>query len=176
MSNIQAILESGVTTTEQATEAFDQLEAIDCASMLGRWRGSELRTGNAMDGLLEATGWYGKEFVDFDHVHPLLFGSKEKILKLEPRRLFAGMGLAPIANKIPGLISLFKLIRPLIQTRHSRARLRMTEYRGKVTATMQYDHLPINDVFRKVDNNTVLGVMDLKGMPQPYYFVLRRDS
>jgi hypothetical protein len=40
---------------------------------------------------------------------------------------------------------------------------------------MIYDDLPINDVFRKVDNNTVLGVMDLKGMEQPFFFVLRRE-
>ena len=31
------------------------------------------------------------------------------------------------------------------------ARLRMTEYRGVVSATMIYDSLPLNDVFRKVD-------------------------
>ena len=39
-----------------------------------------------------------------------------------------------------------------------------------------YDNLPINDVFRKVDDNTVLGIMDLKGMKQPFFFVLRRDD
>ncbi|MGB1581895.1 MAG: DUF4334 domain-containing protein [Nevskiales bacterium] len=175
MSSIQDILSTGVTTTEQATEAFDQLGCVSCEEMLGRWRGSELRTGNAIDGLLEATGWYGKEFVSTEHVHPLLFGTANKVVKLGPRRLFSGMALAPFASKIPGLIGLFKLIRPLMQTRRSRARLRMTEYRGKLSATMVYDNLPINDVFRKVDDNTLLGVMDLKGMPQPYYFVLRRD-
>jgi len=49
------------------------------------------------------------------------------------------------------------------------------EYRGKVSATMIYDYLPINDVFRKVDDNTVLGLMDFKGMPQPFFFVLDRE-
>jgi len=49
-------------------------------------------------------------------------------------------------------------------------------YRGKTSATMSYDNLPINDVFRKVDDNTVLGIMDLKGMKQPFFFVLRRDD
>ena len=42
--------------------------------------------------------------------------------------------------------------------------------------TMVYDNLPINDVFRKVDEDTVLGVMDLKGMKKPFFFVLRREK
>ena len=41
--------------------------------MLGRWRGSGLVTGSPLDGLLEAYGWYGKEFLDDETVHPLLF-------------------------------------------------------------------------------------------------------
>jgi hypothetical protein len=44
-----------------------------------------------------------------------------------------------------------------------------------VTATMSYDALPINDVFRKVDNDTVLGAMDLRGLQMPLMFVLRRE-
>ena len=52
----------------------------------------------------------------------------------------------------------------------------MTTYRGKPTATMVYDNLPINDVFHKVDEDTVLGIMDLKGMKQPFFFVLRREK
>ncbi|MGL5074428.1 MAG: DUF4334 domain-containing protein, partial [Waterburya sp.] len=35
--------------------------------------------------------------------------------------------------------------------------------------------LPINDAFRKVDDNTLLGLMDFNGEPQPFFFVLRRD-
>ena len=44
--------------------------------MLGRWRGSGLPTGSPLDGLLEAYGWYGKEFLDAETVHPLLFGDR----------------------------------------------------------------------------------------------------
>ena len=48
-------------------------------------------------------------------------------------------------------------------------------YRGVLTATMCYDALPINDVFRKVDNDTLVGAMDLRGLEMPFMFVLRRD-
>ena len=44
----------------------------------------------------------------------------------------------------------------------------MTEYRGVVSATMIYDSLPIIDIFRKVDDDTVLGAMDLRFTPQPF--------
>jgi hypothetical protein len=44
------------------------------------------------------------------------------------------------------------------------------------TATLVYDALSILDVFRRVDGDTVLGWMDLKGMEQPFFFVLRRSS
>ena len=43
------------------------------------------------------------------------------------------------------------------------ATLRMVEYRGVVTATMVYDRHPVFDHFRRVDDDTVLGVMDRKG-------------
>ena len=38
-----------------------------------------------------------------------------------------------------------------------------------------YDALPINDVFRKVDDDTLVGAMDLRGLEMPFMFVLRRD-
>lgn len=41
---------------------------------------------------------------------------------------------------------------------------------------MVYDQLAIIDVFRKVDDKTLLGVMDMKGMEQAFFFVLRRDQ
>jgi hypothetical protein len=44
-----------------------------------------------------------------------------------------------------------------------------------LTATMCYDALPINDVFRKVDDDTLVGAMDLRGLEMSFMFVLRRD-
>nr|WP_010482236.1 DUF4334 domain-containing protein [Acaryochloris sp. CCMEE 5410] len=51
----------------------------------------------------------------------------------------------------------------------------MMEYRHKVSATMIYDSLPIHDTFRKVDDDTVLGLMDSKDIPIPFFFVLVRE-
>jgi len=38
-----------------------------------------------------------------------------------------------------------------------------------------YDKQPIIDAFRKIDDAAVLGMMDLKGMEQPYFFKITRD-
>ena len=56
------------------------------------------------------------------------------------------------------------------------ARLRMVEYRNRVTATMCYDKKAILDHFAIIDENRVMGVMDLKGVPEPYVFILERDG
>ena len=41
---------------------------------------------------------------------------------------------------------------------------------------MIYDQMPVNDVFRKLDDNTVLGVMDQKGIDIPFFFKLSREE
>lgn len=57
------------------------------------------------------------------------------------------------------------------------------EFRGKVSATMIYDGVPIFDHFRKVDENTLFGLMNgkhVEGYPDVvdngkyYYFFLER--
>ncbi len=178
MRAVQEILDSGRTTTEEGLALFDSLPPASADFMLGAWAGTGLASDHPMDGLLEAYGWHGKHFESTEDVHPLVFvRSGGRRCRLGPRRLFAGLAL----NRWPRLArsalmgQVFRLLMPLLQVGRSRARLRLTDYRGKLTATMQYDNLPINDVFARIDEDTVLGVMDLKGMRQPFFFLLRRE-
>ena len=83
------------------------------------------------------------------------------------------MRFPPPANK--AFQPILKLATSMLKTNESKARIRMMEYRGKVSATMIYDYLPINDIFRRVDDNTLLGLMDYKPIAQPFFFVLNRD-
>ena len=177
LENYQSIFQTGKTTTEIALELFDALETVNLDFMLDRWQGSGLHTEHPMDGLLEASNWYGKEFVDPENVHPLLFlDSQGKIFKVAPNPTAMNwIGKFPML-KNNFLKPLLMLTNSLLKTEASQARLRMMEYRGKVSATMIYDYLPINDSFRKIDDNTVLGVMDFKNLPQPFFFVLKRNS
>ena len=177
LENCQAILEAGETTTEKALQFFDALEPVSLDFMLSRWQGSGLHTDHPMDGLLEASNWYGKEFIDPETVHPLLFlDTRGEIIKVAPQPMAMKWALNMPGLKSDWMQPLLGLSTSLLKTEESQARLRMMDYRGKVSATMIYDYLPINDTFRKVDDDTVLGVMDYKESPQPFFFMLKRDS
>jgi hypothetical protein len=173
------VLSSGPQKSEHALAFYDSLEPIGVEFMLGNWRGEGFETGHVMDGLLEAYHWHGKRFESVENVHPLVVTTLTgKKTQLNPQYMSPFLGLM-MRYKLPKSAivgKLFQLFLPLLSTSRSKARLRMTEFRGVSTATMSYDQLPINDVFRKVDENTVLGVMDLKGMTLPFFFVLRREQ
>ncbi|PTL75987.1 DUF4334 domain-containing protein [Vitiosangium sp. GDMCC 1.1324] len=160
-------VKAGKLSTEAALSLFDSLPTVELAFMSGRWKGSELQTGHPMDGMLSATGWYGKQFIDTESVHPLLFFTEDRasVFPVDPRKWPS-----------PGIRGFVGPHRADVETGKFKARLRMTEYRGKLSATMIYDDRPTLDVFRKVDADTVLGAMDARGMAVPYFFVLRRDS
>lgn len=171
-----ADLQKSGATPEQAWALFDRLPAARTDEVtLGRWHGEELDTGHPFAGVLVASGWYGKQFDGPDSVHPLLFAdSTGAIFPVDPRRV-----PLTLTDKVPlaGVRAINKALPVLglaLRTRKYTARLRDIEYRGVVSVAMVYDHLPIIDHFRRVDEHTLLGIMDLRGMDAPYFFVLRR--
>lgn len=169
-----------VRTQRDLTSAlalFDELPPVAVNEMMGAWRGFGVDTGNPFDGLLEAYGWRGKRFDAADAAHPLVFEDARGAFSVDPAGLplvFAIRHSALLRNR--GVASAARKIRRLRRTTAPKARLRMIEYRGVVTGTMSYDALPINDHFRRVDDNTLLGAMDLRGLDAPFIFVLRRDG
>lgn len=170
-------LEAG-TTAAAGLDFYDSLPPIQVEDVLGSWRGSEVPTGNALDGLLGAFGWYGKRFDGVDEAHPLVMQHPSG----------GRFSLNPVFVPAPLLVrrspllrdqriaALLRRIAPVLRTRSPRARLRSTTYRGVTTATMCYDALPIHDAFRRVSADTLLGAMDLRGLPTPFLFVLRREG
>ncbi|NIL95446.1 MAG: DUF4334 domain-containing protein [Woeseiaceae bacterium] len=168
-----------MTLHQRALELFDSLEPVDIEFMIGRWKGDGYPTDHPLDGLLEVFHWYGKHFESGEDVHPLLFSNRRgKLVRVNPGYMKPSFALAEHMSKFKSRTAgnIFQLLLPLFSTSKSRARLRMTEYRGKVSATMIYDQLPINDVFRKLDDDAVLGVMDNKIVKDPFFFKLTRDS
>lgn len=154
---------------------FDSLPAIPTDAMTGRWRGSEVPTGSPLDGLPGAYGWWGKEMHDDESVHPLLFAGAAGPYPVNP-------ALVPLAllRTRPQLAhrALARRVatglRPLARTRRPAARLREVSYREVASAAMIYDALPIIDHFRRVADDVVLGLMDMRGLPEPFAFVLQR--
>lgn len=55
------------------------------------------------------------------------------------------------------------------------AQMREIRYAGKVSAALIYDRQPIMDYFRKVNDNVVIGLGDIKGKPTDFFFHLTRD-
>lgn len=173
---IHTILKQQKATTQEALQLFDALEPVGLDFMLGRWQGFSLHTDHPMDGVLEAFRWYGKEFIQPDQVHPLLFlDNNNEVFKVAPHPILMDLAKRLSFPKNQMVQSCFNLFNWVVKTEESQARLRVMEYRGKTSATMIYDYLPIQDVFRKVDDHTVLGLMDFKSIPQPFFFGLQRS-
>jgi hypothetical protein len=163
--------------TAAALDLYDTLAPVRVEEMTGSWRGESLRTGHPLDGLLERFRWHGKRFHGPDEVHPLVFrAGRGRTTSVNPAFVpLAAVLRYPWLGRAPLAPTLFAAIRPLLGTRKPRARLRMTEYRGVVTATMVYDALPVCDAFRRIDDDTLVGAMDARGLELPFLFVLRRE-
>lgn len=172
--SLEEVLTQKQATTEQALALFDSLEPVPVEFMYGRWTGFEITTGHPLDGLFEPANWYGKLFFNAEEVHPLVHYGEDKteLYAVNPRYIPLEFDI-PKSEYIGTFLNLSRLV---LETSASKARLRNTEYRGRVSATMIYDEKPINDVFVKIDDERVLGVMDLKGQEAPFFFVLVRDD
>ncbi|MCK5770336.1 DUF4334 domain-containing protein [Algiphilus sp.] len=139
--------QSGRIAVGELERVYDALEPVECESILGRWKGGDFDTGHPVTQQLAATGWYGKTFHSVEEVDPLICRGADG-------ELFSDL-----------------------ETMGGGASLWMVAYRGKVSATMVYDRRPVLDHFRRIDDDTLMGVMNGKGVlhdGHPYYFYLQR--
>lgn len=166
VATFKETIAKGKVTFEEAAALFDSLEPLPMQFILGEWKGEELPTGHPNDGRLVPSGWYGKTFRSVNDVDPLRYRAKAG-------GTFAG---DPVKCTSPSLRdACITDHQEVVETPQPAARLRMIEFRGKTSAAMVYNNLPIIDHFRKVDDDTVLGAMDLP-LPGPnYFFYLQRQ-
>lgn len=154
----------------------DRLPGVAVEELVGRWRGAELPTGSPLDGLLAVHGWWGKEVVGPDTVHPLLFPDRAG----RPRPVQPALVSLTVLRRAPALAGgrparlAFAVVRPLLTTRRPAARLRTVVHRGLPTAALVYDRLPVVDAFRRIGPDQLLGLMDMRGVPGPFAFLLQR--
>ncbi|HEY6877779.1 MAG TPA: GXWXG domain-containing protein [Polyangiales bacterium] len=164
---------------DDALALFDSLPACPVETLRGQWSGREVLTGHPLDGALANISWYGKQFDSDDQVHPLLVrGTDGRPFPLDPS--FVPMRLIAKPMPTPRWVkrvapSTMSLLRGPMRARRYGAKLSSPVHRGKATAAMSYVGKPITDYFRKIDEHTVLGLMEYAGMPRPYFFLLRRD-
>ena len=165
------------TSTAEALSFFDSLEAVPLEMMAGLWKGAEIKTNHPLNGKLKNLGWFGKAFITSDRVHPLVFKNhNEKLFSLNTKLIPSGLMKVFSTRNIEFLKPLIRKSSQVAKTKEPTARLRMTHFRGVATTTMIYDFLPINDVFRKIDQDTVMGLMDMRDMEEPFFFILKRQK
>ena len=160
-------------TQKQALEFFNSLDTVAPDELWGTWVGGEIETGHPMDGMLTAVGWQGKTFIDMENVHPLLYkiGKNGKVK-------YADVAKLPIATFMswprPLIKAIFPFVAPFVTTKNSCTRLREVMHEGKLSATMVYDEIPMLEIFRRIDDNMLLGLADMKSVPDAkFYFTLK---
>ncbi|MFD0163221.1 DUF4334 domain-containing protein [Streptomyces decoyicus] len=135
-------------STDELDQLWAALETVRPEEILGSWKGSAFVTGHRVEGMLDQANWHGKHFRSPSDVQPLICRDAEG-------ELFSHVELGK-----------------------GEASLWMVEFRGETTATMVYDGQPIFDHFKSIDADTLLGVMNGKGVldeGRHFYFVLERD-
>lgn len=128
------------------------LDTVTVEEILGPWRGGDFATGHVITQVLERSRWHGKRFDGPLDAKPLMCRDEDGALY---SNLKAGAG--------------------------GEASLWMVGFRGEVTATMVYDKQPVFDHFKKVDDDTLMGIMNGKlasafGIEDLYYFWLEREA
>ena len=162
---------------EKALAHFDALPSPAPERLVGLWRGETLRTGHLLDGLLEALGWHGKAVEAPDRVHPLLFRRPGgEVWALEPAWMPTALALAMprLARSAPSR-GAFLALQPLLRARHPGAALEQQPFRGRTGTALVYHRQPIADHLRAIGPDRVLGLMERRGMAQPFLFLLTRE-
>ena len=139
-------------STDDLDTLWADLAPATVAEILGAWRGGDFSTGHIASTVLEQVRWHGKTFVSALDAKPL-------ICRNDDGELYSNL-------KAGG---------------DGEASLWPVEFRGETTATMVYDRMPVFDHFKKVDDATLMGIMNGKlqaafGVSDLYYFWLERDD
>lgn len=136
-----------VFDTGELDQLWAVLDSVRPEAILGTWKGRVVATGHRMESMLAQVNWYGKTFHSPSRVEPLIC-QDEHGARYSNTELSKG-----------------------------EASLWMVEFRGETTATMVYDGLPILDHFKRIDGDTLLGVMNGKDVldeGRHFYFLLER--
>ena len=151
-SRFEALRDADRADPAELDALWADLATVEVPEILGAWRGGDFSTGHVASKVLEKVRWHGKRFDDALSAVPLVCRGDDG--ELYSNTEAAGGG---------------------------EASLWPVGFRGEVTATMVYDRLPVLDHFKRVDDSTLMGIMNGKldsafGVKDLYYFWLERDA
>lgn len=155
-AELAAIRELATVPSSRVSALWDALEPAIVDDIAGsRWKGSGLDTGHSMYGMLGKMCWWGKDFTDPRKVDPILVTDDSGAVV--PDTSATGGGGAALWE---------------------------VSFRGRPTASMVYDRLPVIDHFAVADRDTdgrpttLLAVMNGRGTVKEgehFWFVLERE-
>lgn len=139
---------ASLLNAEDIDTFYDTLEPITLAEILGAWKGGQLKTGHPIVAALEGIRWYGKTFISQLDVKPLICVDTDGNFFSDTESMNGEASIWPV------------------------------EFRGKVSTSLVYDGVPTLAHFRKVDDNTLIGIRDGKAALDQngnyFYFFLER--
>jgi hypothetical protein len=142
MKTFENLLQNKNTISKKELDSFfDTLQSIESHELKGFWHGGFFPTGSGVEIFI-------KDFL---------------IIK------WIGKKFDP-PNKVRALIFkfiTFKFNLPFFGS----ASLQSKSFRGKKSAAIKYNHLPIIDYLRKVDSSTEMGVMEMNGKTKIYFYL-----
>lgn len=164
------------TLQEEATRWFHSLDPVRPVDMIGLWKGQGHPSGHPMDGVLDNLHWYGKRFNSDMRADALLFeGDPGRLVAIDPK--FFPVRLASTFAKFGRSArawNLFTNIRARVRAQGTTASLQARADEGVMTAVMVYDRQPIVDVFRRIDETQVAGMMVVENDLRRFFFRLTK--
>lgn len=153
-------------------EDFESLPPIQPCELVGLWRGRGIPAGHPFDGVLENLGWSGKRFKPDRRADALLFRfSDRRLVAIDPKWIPLGLALRfhQLGRTRLGK-SLFSCLQRRLRARGSVASLNSMVFGGVESGAMVYDHQPVVDYFRRIDELRVMGAMTIQGVDDRIYF------
>ncbi|SDA92906.1 GXWXG protein [Sinorhizobium sp. NFACC03] len=149
---------------------------IEPRELVGLWKGRGIPAGHPFDGVLENLGWFGKRFTPDMRADALLFRSSERRLEaIDPKWIPLGLALRfHQLGRTRVARNLFSYLQHRLRAPGPVASLKSLVSRGGESAAMVYDHQPIIDYFRRIDELRVMGAMTIRGDDRIYFFELER--
>ncbi|PST22565.1 hypothetical protein C7U61_04625 [Rhizobium sp. JAB6] len=157
-------------------EQFQHLPPIAPRELVGLWKGRGIPANHPFDGVLENLGWYGKRFMTDMRADALLFRSGEhRLTAIDPKWIplhwalrFDRLGRTRMAR------NLLSYLQRRLRAKGPVAAVKTLAFEGVESAAMVYDHQPIIDYFRRLDELRLMGAMTIRGDARIYFFELQR--
>ena len=143
MEEFGQIIQNRQTSRKKLDDLFANLEPVVMDKMTGEWRVKYLFTKEGTGSKWETLAKYS----------PIGFYSKKFLDK----------------DNVKAWI--FRIFGIKFSTPYTSAVLKKIEFMDKISVSMVYNYLPMIDNFRKIDEDTIMGIMETKGKVGIYFYL-----